>query len=196
MSERWTPGIGDPGVIGWLTVALYLLAAGACAGAARRASGNRNDAWRYWAAIAFSMLALGVNKQLDLQSLFTQLMRDDSLRHGWFAERRTLQLAFILAVAAAGAMMALLIRRRLAMLHRNIRLAAWGVCLVYTYVLIRAASFHHVDRFINAAILAARWNWIIEIGGIAIVVVAAIRGCIAEDPLAPRPAESRVNPRS
>lgn len=195
MSGRWTPGIGDPGVIGWLTVALYLLAAGACAVAARRASRDRDGAWRYWAVIAVSMLALGVNKQLDLQSLFTQLMRDDSLRHGWFAERRTLQLAFILAVAAAGAMMALLIRRRLAMLHRNIRLAAWGVCLIYTYVLIRAASFHHVDRFINGDILGARWNWILEIGGIAVVIVAAIRACTDDGTAARSPAESRVNPR-
>lgn len=179
MNGRWTPGIGDPGVIGWLTVALYLLAAGACAVAALRASSHRDGAGRYWAAMALAMLALGVNKQLDLQTLFTQLMRDDSLRHGWFAERRLLQLAFIVGVAAGGVVMALLAWRRLRMLHRNIRMAAWGVCLVFTYVLIRAASFHHVDRFINAAIFGARWNWVLEIGGIAIVIIAALRACVA-----------------
>lgn len=196
MTERWTPGIGDPGVVGWTTVVLYLLAAGTCAVAARRALRERPGTWRYWAVIALSMLALGINKQLDLQSLFTQVLRDDSLRHGWFAERRTLQLAFIIAIAAAGLIIALLIGRRVSMLQRNIRLAAWGVCLVYTYVLVRAASFHHVDRFINAALLGVRWNWILEIGGIAIVIVAALRACVAE-PRQPRDhAESGVNPRS
>ncbi len=196
MTERWTPGIGDPGVIGWTTVALYAIAAGLCGVLARRAARDRQGIWRYWAAIALSMLALGVNKQLDLQSLFTQMLRDDSLRHGWFAERRTLQLAFILIIAASGLVMASLVRSRLSMLQCNIQVAIWGVCLIYTYVLIRAASFHHIDRFINAEILGARWNWILEVGGIAIVIVAATRACIADGRMARHPIENRVNPRS
>ncbi|WP_159754323.1 hypothetical protein [Sphingomonas sp. 8AM] len=159
-------------MVGWATAILYLIAAGLCAAVSTRgARGER----RFWAVVALAMLALGINKQLDLQSLFTQLLRDDALRHGWFAERRSLQLAFILAVAAFGAISVLVLRRRLSVLRRNMRLAAGGVCLVYTYVLIRAASFHHVDRFINAAVLGARWNWIIEIGGILIVAIAALR---------------------
>lgn len=173
MSPRWTPGIGDPGAIGWVTVALYLIAAVTCAAAASREQREGHRGWRLWTVIAVAMFALGINKQLDLQSLFTQLLRDNALRHGWFAERRVLQLAFIAGAAAFGIILATLVWRHLSVLRRNMRLAAWGVCLIYTYVIIRAASFHHVDRFINSSLFGARWNWILEIGGVAIVATAA-----------------------
>ena len=48
-----------------------------------------------------------------------------------------------------------------------------GTTLVIGYVLIRAASFHHVDRFIGRTILGFRWNWILEMGGIALVLFAS-----------------------
>ena len=51
-------------------------------------------------------------------------------------------------------------------------LAVVGATLVMGYVLIRAASFHHVDRFIGSRIFGFRWNWILEMGGIALVLFA------------------------
>jgi hypothetical protein len=45
--------------------------------------------------------------------------------------------------------------------------------MVICYVLIRAASFHHDDRFIGETILGFRWNWVIEIGGIRLVLAAS-----------------------
>ncbi|MEH3102513.1 MAG: hypothetical protein PGN12_01220 [Sphingomonas phyllosphaerae] len=162
-----------------MTVALYLIAAGGCAVAARRATHDSAGGTRFWATVAVMMLALGINKQLDLQSLFTQLLRDDARRHGWFAERRALQLAFIIGITALAPIMAGFAVRRLPMLRRNMRVAAVGVCLIYTYVLIRAASFHHVDKFINSTLLGMRWNWVLEIGGILIVLISAIRSRLA-----------------
>lgn len=172
MIDGWTPGIGDPSVVGWVTVALYLIAAGVCASVATRAGAGGG---RFWGVVAMLMFALGINKQLDLQSLFTQVLREDAVRHGWFAERRALQLTFIIVVAAFGLMLTVLLARRLRVLHRNMRLTAAGVCLVYTYVMIRMASFHHIDRFIGGSILGARWNWVLEIGGITIVLIGALR---------------------
>jgi hypothetical protein len=52
-------------------------------------------------------------------------------------------------------------------------LAVIGSISVICYVLIRAASFHHIDRFIGAEILGLRWNWILEIGGISVVLAAS-----------------------
>ena len=45
--------------------------------------------------------------------------------------------------------------------------------VVLAFVLIRAASFHHIDRFIDARILGLKWNWVVEMGGISIVLVAS-----------------------
>jgi hypothetical protein len=52
-------------------------------------------------------------------------------------------------------------------------LALVGSTFVLGYVLIRAASFHHIDRFIGGRILGFKWNWILEMGGIAIVLLAS-----------------------
>jgi hypothetical protein len=68
---RWSPGIGDPTFFGWLTVALYLVTAYACWRVARQLrSANRDDRSEtaVWAAVAMMFVALGINKQLDLQT--------------------------------------------------------------------------------------------------------------------------------
>jgi hypothetical protein len=52
-------------------------------------------------------------------------------------------------------------------------LALIGTSMVIGYVLVRAASFHHIDRFIASAIIGLRWNWLLEISGIALVFFAS-----------------------
>jgi hypothetical protein len=45
--------------------------------------------------------------------------------------------------------------------------------MVLGFVLIRAASFHHVDQFIGQTILGLRWNWVLEMSGISLVLFAS-----------------------
>lgn len=171
MIDGWTPGIGDPTWGGWVTVVFYLVAACVCASNARRT--NRNGA-RFWTILALSMLALGINKQLDLQSLFTAVMRDNAVHYGWFGKRRELQLAFVSVIAGLGLVLAILSAFYLRTLQRNIRVAMVGLYLISTYVIIRAASFHHIDRLIDGEILRGRWSSMIELGGIAVVLIGAL----------------------
>jgi hypothetical protein len=58
--------------------------------------------------------------------------------------------------------------------------------LIVTFVVIRAASFHHIDRFIGQSVLGLRWNWVLEMGGIS---VAWLGGWVRARQLAraPRP---------
>jgi hypothetical protein len=73
---NWSPGIGDPTFMGWLTVVLYFLASLGCWITARTLSseglsaGSTNEV-RAWRWIASTFLALGINKQLDLQTALT-----------------------------------------------------------------------------------------------------------------------------
>src|SRR6478752_323958 len=98
---NWSPKIGDPTIGGWVTVMLYLLTAGSCWISARElvlediASNER----RAWWAISALFLALGVNKQLDLQSALTEAGRVLASVQGWYAQRALVQLAFIVVVA-------------------------------------------------------------------------------------------------
>ena len=172
---NWTPGIGDPTPIGWLTVALYLVTAVVCWRIARRlrdpgaATGSEAPVW---AAIAILFLALGINKQLDLQSALTEIGRVLAHAQGWYDRRGYVQLVFVIAVGVvcifAAMVFLFLIRRAPAVTW----LAALGTILVLAFVAIRAASFHHFDEFIGTTVLGLRWNWVLEIGGILIVLVA------------------------
>ncbi len=173
----WRPGIGDPTVVGWATVVAYLAAACGCLRAAwreRRPGGSRRPSG-FWIALAAMMLALGINKQLDLQSLVTVIGRRVLEARGLYEHRRTYQLAFIFAVAitCASLLAALLWAARASLRRRGLALV--GVIFVIGFVIIRAASFHHVDAFLGATLGGLTWNWILELGGIAIVAVGAYR---------------------
>ena len=190
---RWKPGIGDPTVMGWVTVAAYLVTALGCYWSAWREpmpDGTRRPRTRpsvFWLILAVLMVALGINKQLDLQSLATQIGRD--VLRGWdlYAKRRAFQLGFILAVAlgCAGSMAGLLWAARRSLRYRW--LAILGIFLILGFVVVRASSFHHVNIFLSARLGGMKWNWILELGGISVVGVAALRIILARPPRLPRP---------
>ena len=159
----WTPGIGDPTVGGWLTVILYFLAVVSCWKTARN---SKLPDRKIWYAITILFFGLGINKELDLQSALAELGRVLALQEGWM-QRQTVQLYFIAAVAflCGWAVIALIVGARRASCPTW--LALLGTIIVIGFVVIRAASFHHIDRFIGSTVLGFRWNWLLEMGGIA-----------------------------
>ena len=175
---NWSPGIGDPTIGGWLTVALYLAATVSCWFTARslgRGDTGNSQEHRAWQAIWVLFLALGINKQLDLQSALTEVGRLLAQSQGWYAQRQFVQQAFIALVGVICAIVAI----TLLIWARNAPFPTWvaltGTMMVLVFVLIRAASFHHMDRFIGERIFGLRWNWILEMSGISIVFLASQR---------------------
>lgn len=197
---QWSPGIGDPSVMGWITVVAYLVVAWLCVRAfmvekrgpprpffatvgallrvirkhwprpplpARRAA--------LWLVLAAIFLALGINKQLDLQTLVTEIGRSLAYSGGWYEERRFVQAIFVGAVAIVGVIgllvFAWLTRGQL----RDFRVVLGGLAFLLSFVVIRAASFHSVDQLIRFAPLGIRMNWLLELGGIALVGYGVVR---------------------
>jgi hypothetical protein len=171
----WRPGIGDPTVLGWITVAVYLFAAVACGWAAWRDGGRRAKPVVFWLVLAILMTLLGINKQLDLQSLLTVVARRLLREQGLYQARRTYQVAFIgcVAILCLGALVAFLWFSRHEL--RSRWLALVGMVFILGFVVIRAASFHHVDALLASELGGLKWNWIFEIGGVLVVGVAASR---------------------
>lgn len=173
---RWSPRIGDPTAMGWVTVAAYALAAalalGLALGRARGASVER----AFWALAALYLACLAVNKQLDLQTLGTEIGRCAARAGGWYGERRAVQVAVIGALVAAAALAGAL---ALALLRRTLPrtgLALLGLFGVTVFVLVRAVGFHEVDRLIGLPRAdGLRLNWIFELGAIALFVGGALR---------------------
>ena len=44
-----------------------------------------------------------------------------------------------------------------------------------TFIVVRAISFHHFDLFLKARVGGLKMNWVLELGGIALVALAALR---------------------
>jgi len=197
----WSPGIGDPNVMGWITVVAYLWASYLCfvnhrtwraaAGSATRGAaipvalallGQRRrlaalpEAVRMsalWKAIAIGLLLLGINKQLDLQTALTEFGRIMAKRQGWYDGRQRVQIDFIIGIVLVGIW---LVRSVLLLAGQNLPrlgLALVGIVLLCCFVAIRASSFHHVDALLGAKLGDLKINWIMELGGIALVGLGA-----------------------
>ena len=171
VSASWSPTIGDPGVMGWVTVAAYLAAAllalQVCFGLAGRQR-------VFWLGLSIILLALAVNKQLDLQTALTEAGRCLARAQGWYDNRRTVQVDFILFIMAASVVMAVsffwIMRRSIG----DTWLALTGLAFLLAFIPVRAAGFHHFDRLIGYQIGAVRMNWIMELGGIAMISANAL----------------------
>ena len=194
---NWAPGIGDPSWTGWVTTIAYFVAAFLCfaayraqvqlarqpapvsarpaviAGtvmppAARRAS-------VIWLVLTLALCFLGINKQLDLQTLFTEVGRIVAFKQGWYQRRHSVQLAFVAVMGVMGALGAAGMLRLARGQFRQLRLALVGAVFLIAFVGIRATSFHLVDKVLSHQVAVVRMNAIIELGGIALVAVGAAR---------------------
>ena len=167
----WTPRIGDPSVLGWFTVASYFLAGILCL----RAADHDANAKNLWYALGLGLVFLGVNKQLDLQTLLTQVGREFARSGHWYDRRRDVQRLFVGVIALTLALSAVTIVLVFRSRSLQFRMASIGFVFLAAFVCIRAASFHHVDRFLKLYFLGARFNWIFELGGISLIGLAAAR---------------------
>jgi len=124
------------------------------------------------------MILLGINKQLDLQTLFTEVGRQIARAQGWMDQRRIVQFWFIVAFGAmmtGGFFLFVIIKRDL---FRRYILAFTGVFFLITFIVIRAASFHHFDAMLRFRIYGARMNWLLELTGIYMIFLAGLREVI------------------
>jgi hypothetical protein len=183
--DVWRLGIGDPTIMGWVTVVAYFGVAVLCfrrARDARRESQRRSETI-FWNVLSALLVLLGINKQLDLQTWFTLTGRHIALSEGWYEYRRPVQFAFIafivLLAIGASAFMWRLVRAQC----RELWLALLGFVLLLTFVIVRAASFHHVDVLINLDLAGVRMNWILELGAIAVIALGSLqkRSCFDSD---------------
>ena len=174
----WSPGLGDNTAMGWVTVAVYVLAALAAgrAALALRGSGGIDRRERlFWTLMALGLALLAVNKQLDLQSLLTAVGRCHAQLNGWYNARDRVQFWFVTGVGATGlaglAFLGWLLRGLLAKLWP----ALVGAGFVTLFVLVRAASIHKVDRLLGLDVMGLRVNGLLELPGPILVLLVAVR---------------------
>ncbi|MFP5270046.1 hypothetical protein [Coleofasciculus sp.] len=179
INGHWQPGIGDPTFMGWFTVVVYFITALLCLICAlphrlvflQRV--NRN--LLLWGFFALILVLLGINKQLDLQSWLTTVGKELALSQGWYQQRRMVQVQFIGGIVIAALILLSVIGRAVYAERRTYRLALLGLMFLSCFIVIRASSFHHIDTLLGWQLVGLRMNWILELGGIACIAIAAIR---------------------
>ncbi len=169
---RWGATIGDPHLMGWLTVVLFALVAVLALAVLRRRGGA--GARGFWIVIAATMAFLAVNKQLDLQSALTAAGRCIALAQGWYDDRRPVQIAFVAALLAAAPVVLWLAARMLRGRLRAHGVALVGLVFVCAFVLVRAIGFHGTDALIDLRWHGVRMNWVLEWTGPLLIAANAL----------------------
>lgn len=176
---QWQPHIGDPTLFGWLTVLAYLLAAVACAICAWRAEEifGEEHVWQHrliWAAMALGLLFLGVNKQLDLQSWFTAVIKKNAWEYGLYDLGRRAQVFFILGMALVSFVIFVGIAWTFRHVWRQYWLLLLGLVFIARFVITRAAGFYGVSLpRLSQFTGGFRITWMLEIAGALVIGLAA-----------------------
>ena len=173
---NWKPGIGDPTFVGWVAVIAYFSTAALSACVAsrldRRIRASQRKAW--W-ILTLVLVVLGINKQLDLQGLLMELGRSFAYQHGVYGKRRVLQMIFLFLLAVVS-LTALFLWFR--MNRQNWREQGYmlvGSVFLVTFVLVRAASFHHFQEIFAVPLGGVKLHRVIELFAIAWLAASAIK---------------------
>jgi predicted RNA-binding Zn-ribbon protein involved in translation (DUF1610 family) len=183
MQIQWTLGVNDPTIIAWVIALLYLIAAVRCiykAKASKQFGGN----YQFWLYLAAFLFLLGINKQLDLQSLLAELAQDSAKAHGWYAIRKPVQIAFIALLGVGMLITILSFRMFLASTWHNYKITWLGIILLNLFILLRAMSFQHFDMFINRSVYGINFNELLEICAILLIILGTFLKSKQANPLA------------
>jgi hypothetical protein len=177
----WHFHLDNPTILGWSVVAVYVIAALTCAAAAMRGgsldpeAGRRDRSAGIWWAFAFGLAFLGVNKQLDLQTLLIVIGRHLSAAGGWWDRRRKVQLVFSLVFGVGiGLLLIWLAARNRDFFMKNPHVF-WGVIVLAVFVALRAASINHANEYLRVDLRDENWSWVLEISGSVLIGIGALR---------------------
>lgn len=174
----WRPGFGARW-LWWISLA-HLLAFWLCLAAEKKErslSTGYTDSKRpnFWFVLALFMLALCLNKIFDLQSLLTVFLRNTAKLDGWYAQRRSIQAVFIVAVAVVGLILMIVSAYLLRNHWRQRGLALMAALFLLTLFVIRTASYHPVDDILyHLPVIKNRMNAGLELGGALLVGLGAL----------------------
>lgn len=158
--------MADEGPLGWIVTGAYFVAAIVALIAARRA-----ELRAFSIVCALVSIALGANKQLDLQTHVIALGRRATFALGLYEHRDLLHVLFPILVGAA-LLVALAIAVHLYWPHRRaIAPVIAGFALLAIFVVLRVALFSHLERVLGWTWLESGLSSILELLAIAVIAI-------------------------
>ncbi len=179
-SVPFEPSVGDPTLLGWLTVLAYLVAAVSCVLCMIRSEqifGQEHLLQHrlIWSMMALGLFFLGINKQLDIQSWFTAVIKTIAYEQGWYEFGQRAQVIFIAGMGVVGLIVLVIGIWFFRHVWRKYWLLGLGILFIARFVIVRAATFYGVSlpelsRFTGGI----RINWLLEIGAASIITLGAL----------------------
>lgn len=119
------------------------------------------------------MFLFGLNKQLDLQTFFTELGKVMARDQGWYEGRRQVQALFVGTLAIVLCVISVLAGYALRPVLSRVLPALAGLVMIFIFVIFRAMVFHVLRVGSDAEPLA--FIWALELIGIGLVACNALR---------------------
>ncbi len=176
---EWSFESHDP-VWAWLIVAMYAVAAILCLRALFASQRSlfpekiKKKSKAFWAVLFVIMLFLACNKQLDIQTYITAVGREVANSQGWYDQRRLVQKDFILVLGLVAFLFLFYLAYIVYYLPTGNKISMVGALCTFTFIGMRAASFHHLDHFVARTIFGVKMHILVEICGGFIVSLGAL----------------------
>jgi hypothetical protein len=169
----WSPTIGDPTLTGWIIVFAYFMTAAAALTLFLSQKLTESDRI-YWLILSILLTFLGINKQLDLQTLFTQVGKEFVTSIGLYSYRLLIQLPiaiiFISVMILFGNKIA-----RIPSSNPMIRaISTGGTILLLIFIAIRTLSMHHIDHLLSISLYNFALNQFLEFTAILFIFLGAL----------------------
>ncbi len=166
----------------WMAL-LYAASAAVCLLADHLSALSRHSAllgltpWRWY---ALALLAMATSSILQIDVAFVLWARDAAQAGGWYAMRRPLQMAVLLALLAGSG---LLIQRVLRdywppfqrSAARASAIAALGLLVLVGLLALRIVSLHFTDQALDWRLAGFRAGRLAELAGLSLVTAGGIR---------------------
>jgi len=180
----WRPQLDNPNFTGWSVVVFYELAALACARAAVVASSRRSlqapdrkgpGRAGIWWGLALALCFLGINKQLNLQTLLIVIGRHLAADGGWYGQRRMAQWVFNVTFGLGLGLLLVWLKIRHSAFFRQNRCILWGLLILALFVVLRSSTINHANPFLVLSRTDKNWAWTLEIAGSILIAIGAIQ---------------------
>ena len=178
---RWKLGVGDPSYEGWAICILYLLASVMSWFRCRSFRESDPDYSRLWIFISGGLLFLGINKQLDLQTIISDIGRWIATELSLMEQRHIFKIVFMLLLLIIGLWFLFRFKAKIIKMFHKEKFTVLGLALLMAFIFLRATSFHILSDEVNEILNSFRFFLIFELMALMVIIFSLLENIIGED---------------
>lgn len=128
----------------------------------------------FWATLFVILVLLGINKQLDFQTLAGDIMRTMAKIQGWYETRKSFQIHIMSMLAGCSAALLTFILYKMRKARPDVIPALMGIIILIGFIVLRGVSLHSIDDVLSTRIAGFRLYGWIEFFGLALIAFSVI----------------------